>query len=245
MTKNKPVEKMVFQKKILIATAVTLALAMIAANSFLQNQTNQSALPLVLANDNQSQPKTPALPAKQADDAPKNQPTTADSLTAEEQEAVLAKIMPKGVPEIYGSELEISFDEPEKAIVVLSKLDGDWIKTKQAIRLSDLNETQKQRYQKIGMQISCEFCCSARTLIAKNGLPACKCVHSAALRGAIKYLLKNHENEFSDEQVLEEATKIKTISFPKQMVQRALELQALRKPIDAITQNLPSQVGGC
>ena len=130
-------------------------------------------------------------------------------------------------------------------IAVLSELDGGWSNQKNAIRFSDLNPAEQQRFLAIGSKIACEFCCGARTLVAKDGKPACGCAHSAAMRGLAKYLLQKHAAEFSDQQILEELTKIKTISFPKQMVQRALELKALGKNIDAETQNLPPQVGGC
>ena len=170
---------------------------------------------------------------------------TTGGLTAGERKAVFEQILPRGMPSVYGNELGISFDQPEKMIAVLSKLDGDWSSQKNGIRFSDLNTTEQQRYRAIGSRIACEFCCGARTLVAKDGKPACSCTHSAALRGLAKYLLQNHAAEFSDQQILEELTKVKTISFPKQMVQRALELKALGKSIDAETQNLPSQVGGC
>ncbi len=170
---------------------------------------------------------------------------TTGNLTVGERKAVFEQILPHGTPSLYGKELGISFDEPEKMIVVLSKLDGDWVNQKSGIRFSDLNATEQQRFLAIGSRIACEFCCGARTLVAKDGKPACSCAHSAAMRGLAKYLLQEHASEFSDQQILEELTKIKTISFPKQMVQRALELKALGKGIDAETQNLPSQVGGC
>ncbi len=170
---------------------------------------------------------------------------TAGNLTVGERKAVFEQILPHGTPPTYGNELGISFDQPETAISVLSKLDGDWVNEKNGIRFSDLNAAEQQRYLAIGSRIACEFCCGARTLVAKDGKPACSCAHSAAMRGLAKYLLQKHAVEFSDQQILEELTKIKTISFPKQMVQRALELKALGKGIDAETQNLPSRVGGC
>jgi len=162
-----------------------------------------------------------------------------------ERKAVFEQILPHGTPPMYGNELDISFDQPEKMIAVLSELDGDWVNEKNGIRFSDLDKAEQQRFLAIGSKIACEFCCGARTLVAKDGKPACGCAHSAAMRGLAKYLLQKHAAEFTDKQILEELTKIKTISFPQQMVRRALELKALGKNIDAETQNLPSQVGGC
>lgn len=170
---------------------------------------------------------------------------TVDDLTVGERQVLLVEILPHGVPASYGTELRISFDKPEPMIATLSKLDGEWVNGKSGIRFEDLNKSAQQRYLKIGSQIACEFCCGARTLVSKDGTAACQCAHSAAMRGLAKYLLQKHAAEFSDKQILEELTKIKTISFPKQMVRRAFELEANGKPINAITQNLPSQVGGC
>lgn len=167
------------------------------------------------------------------------------TMSPEQQQALLAEIIPKGAPPIYGEELGITFDQPEQAIVVMSKLDGGWTKLDQSVWFKDLGDAEKQRYLKIGSSIACEFCCGANTLITKEGEAACGCAHSAAMRGLAKYLLKNHAGEFSDEQILEEITKVKTLSFPKQMVERAIQLKGQGKSIYEVTQSLPSQVGGC
>ncbi|MBI4044728.1 MAG: hypothetical protein HY392_03390 [Candidatus Diapherotrites archaeon] len=175
-----------------------------------------------------------------------NQPVAAQpTMSPQEQAALLAEIIPKGAPPVYGEELGITFDDPERAIVVLSKLDGGWTKLDQSIWFKDLGDQEKSRYIKIGSSIACEFCCGANTLITKEGEAACGCAHSAAMRGLAKYLLKNHAGEFSDEQILEEITKVKTLSFPKQMVERAIQLKGQGKSIYEVTQSLPSQVGGC
>lgn len=167
------------------------------------------------------------------------------TMSPEQQQALLAEIMPTGVPPVYGEELGITFDQAEQAIVVLSKLDGGWTKLDQSIWFKDLGDAEKQRYIKIGSSIACEFCCGANTLITKEGEAACGCAHSAAMRGLAKYLLKNHAGEFTDEQILAEVTKVKTLSFPKQMVERAIQLRGEGKTIYEVTQSLPSQVGGC
>lgn len=218
-----------------------LVLGVTLLNSFLQAQiqtqvTGYSTL-------------TAATPAATTNPAPNR---SVNNLTVGERQALLAEIIPKGIPEIYGSELGISFDQPETAIVTLSKLDGGWtdgqgndLTDGKGIKFADLAPAEQQRYLQIASKTSCEFCCGARTLITRQGEAACGCAHSAAMRGLAKYLLKNHASEFSDQQILEQVTKIKTLSFPKQMVQRALELQAAGQPVDSVTQNLPTQVGGC
>ena len=137
-------------------------------------------------------------------------------------------VIPKGIPEIYGKELGVSFDDvsasnPQKAdatIAVLSDFD---------VKLS-LNEEQKKRYINIlyvmenGM--SCEYCCGARAIIFENGEAACGCAHSYAMRGLAKYLLINHNDEYTDTEILDEMGKWKTLFFPGPMTQKATILKA-------------------
>lgn len=133
-------------------------------------------------------------------------------------------ILPKGIPDIYGKELVVSFDDisaatPEKAQQTLNKLG----QLDQKIVLSG---TGLKRYIAIASQISCEYCCGAESIIFKNGEAACGCAHSAAIRGLAKYLIVNHANEYSDEQILEELGKWKVLFFPAQLTQKAAVLQA-------------------
>ena len=100
-------------------------------------------------------------------------------------------VFPKGVPEIYGKELGVSFDDvsvnnPTKAdntISILGALDDK----------ITLTEEQKERYIKVLYEdengISCEYCCGARAIIFENGEAACGCAHSYAMRGLTKYLI--------------------------------------------------------
>ncbi|HLD56779.1 MAG TPA: hypothetical protein VJA47_00630, partial [archaeon] len=67
-----------------------------------------------------------------------------------EIKAVLDKIMPKGVPEVYGTELKVSFDDPVKAIDILANFDADLNPGKGGIKFEELTQTQKDRYLKIG-----------------------------------------------------------------------------------------------
>jgi len=134
-----------------------------------------------------------------------------------------SKILPKGVPAIYGSELGVSFDDVSpydqaKADQTISKLGA-------LDKKITLNEAQKQRYINIlyNMEngISCEYCCGARAIIFPDGQPACGCAHSYAMRGVTKYLLTKHAEEYTDAEILEEAGKWKTLFFPG-----AMELKA-------------------
>ncbi|MBI2579133.1 MAG: hypothetical protein HYW26_05455 [Candidatus Aenigmarchaeota archaeon] len=148
------------------------------------------------------------------------------------QSAVLSSIdvTPKGVPAVYGAELGISYDDvsagnPQKADATIQKL--------AAYDTSiELDAQQLERYVKIAGQISCEYCCGADSIIFtkdsgqyKKGDAACGCAHSYAMRGLAKYLITQHGDEFTDDQILEELGKWKTLFFPDILAQKAAVLQ--------------------
>lgn len=139
-------------------------------------------------------------------------------------QAMMARIIPKGIPAIYGSELGVSYDDPVSAMKVMAPMD-DGI---------TLTAEQNARYVKIASQISCEYCCGAESIIFPNGQAACGCQHSYTMRGLAKYLLTKHGTEYSDEQVLEELGKWKTLFFPKQILTKALAFESAGKAINTI-----------
>jgi len=123
-------------------------------------------------------------------------------------------VLPKGIPDVYGKELGISYDDvsvsnPQKAESTIKKLG-----------LFDVNLNLEgealQRYIQITNSISCEYCCGAQSITFPDGQPACGCAHSYAMRGLAKYLLTEHP-EMSDEAILEELGKWKTLFFPDVM----------------------------
>ncbi|MBI3032495.1 hypothetical protein HYY69_03400 [Candidatus Woesearchaeota archaeon] len=139
----------------------------------------------------------------------------------------LPDIIPKGVPAIYGKELGVSFDDvsssnQQKANEVIQKL-GDLDNT------ITLTGADKERYINVLYKkengIACEYCCGARSVIFENGEPACGCAHSYAMRGLTKYLITKHGKEYTDDQLLEEAGKWKTLFFPGILQQKAQVLQ--------------------
>ncbi len=164
-------------------------------------------------------------------------------------------VIPKGVPEIYGKELGVSYDDvsaanlqkAESTIQKLGVLDNQISLTGDALN----------RYKETLIQISCEYCCGADSIIFSNGQAACSCAHSYAMRGLAKYLLKNHAGEYTNDQILEELGKWKTLFFPGQITQKASVLQ--QKGVELNYINLASnkyrgieagasgsgQVGGC
>ncbi len=153
---------------------------------------------------------------------------------------IAAQILPKGVPEIYGAELKVTFDKVEDGLNILGALDADLNPKQGGIFFANLTDNQKQRYLKIGFMIACEYCCGATSLITKDGQPACGCAHSAAMRGLAKYLLTKHENQYTDEQILDQLAKWKSLFFPQQTVQKYMQANGLGG-----AQGLPNMVGGC
>ena len=129
----------------------------------------------------------------------------------------------KGIPAIYGKELGVSFDD------VNVKNPGKADETIRKLGILDVNLNlqgkELERYINIASKISCEYCCGAESIIFSNGQPACGCAHSYAMRGLAKYLLEKHDKEYSDDQILEEMGKWKTLFFPGSISAKAVILK--------------------
>ncbi len=158
---------------------------------------------------------------------------------------IKSSFVPSGIPEIYGKELNVSFDQVQDAINKVAPLDPTYGQKKISLSGDELN-----RYIDVGSKIACEFCCGVKTLVFENGEAACGCAHSQMMRGLTAYLIKNHP-EVSNEKILEELTKWKRVYFPKQSLSQELErLAKSGEPgIDQILKEfpdfLPQMVGGC
>ncbi|MEK6840124.1 MAG: hypothetical protein AABX72_04215 [Nanoarchaeota archaeon] len=132
-------------------------------------------------------------------------------------------VTPKGVPEIYGKELGLKYDDislqnKQKTDATINRLGT--LDKQLSVQGKDL-----QRYIAIVSKISCEYCCGAPGIITADGQPACGCAHSYAMRGLAKYLLLEHGDEYTDDQILEELGKWKTLFFPQQLAQKAQVLK--------------------
>ncbi|MBI2550632.1 hypothetical protein HYV83_05670 [Candidatus Woesearchaeota archaeon] len=170
------------------------------------------------------------------------------------QDAIKA-VVPTGTP-LYGAELGVSFDDPINSLNILAKLDSQ-------VPTNSLTEEEKARFIDVGTKISCEFCCGAPSVIDSTGRSLCGCSHAASFKGLSKYLIKNHPNEWTDDEILLELTKWKSLYYPKNMVEKAvaalengLELtpavlndRDLLKKVKAgdttSIGELPTMVGGC
>lgn len=170
----------------------------------------------------------------------------------------------KGVPNIYGNEMNLSFDNVEPAMNTMKQYDPDYGGTKLS-----LSSEEMSRYTKIGLIIACEYCCGVTSIVFPNARAACGCAHSQAMRGLLTYLIKYHGSEFSDDQLLRELARWKGRYFPKQMMNKVSEqIQSgeyttdvasllldvkLPKynnskgkiPLPTSITDLPSMVGGC
>ena len=132
-------------------------------------------------------------------------------------------VIPKGVPAIYGGELGVGYDDVSSADQ--KKADSTINKLGALDRQIVLSGKDKERYISIASQISCEYCCGVDSIIFKDGSAACGCAHSFAMRGIAKYLIKNHATEFTDDEILEELGKWKTLFFPANIAKKASVLK--------------------
>lgn len=151
-------------------------------------------------------------------------PTTGLATASSDNTALLAAILPKGVPDVYGAELGVSFSDIDpnneaKADATIKRL----ALLDEGIKLegNDLN-----RYIRITNSISCEYCCGVPAITDSEGNAACGCAHSYAMRGVAKYMIQKHGSEFTDLQVLEELGKWKSLFFPDAIAAKAKILES-------------------
>ena len=164
-------------------------------------------------------------------------------------------VVPKGIPDVYGKELGIKYDDI--SINDLAKTESTINKLALFDNGINLEGNILQRYIGITNAISCEYCCGAQSITFSDGQAACSCAHSYAMRGLAEYLLTKHP-EMKDEEILNELGKWKTLFFPDSINAKASILKESGIELDYI--NLASnkyrgieqgnvqggtQVGGC
>lgn len=175
-------------------------------------------------------------------------------------------VIAQGVPEIYGPELGVSFDQAQNMINILKQFDPTYGRQKIVLTGEGL-----QRYIEIGLRISCEYCCGAKAIVNTDGRAACGCAHSQAMRGLAAYLIQNHGSDYNNDEILRELARWKGVFFPKQMIKKMVnQLQGGQKftpdtaslimgyglpdygrggggsiPLPSEIKDLPSMVGGC
>ncbi len=167
---------------------------------------------------------------------------------------VMAAMIAKGTPE-YGEALGVSFDDPANSVNTLAKLHNQ-------VPTSQLTAEEKQRYVNIGTKISCEFCCGAPAVIDQNGRDLCGCAHALSFMGLSKWLIKN-QPEWTDEEILTELTRWKTLYYPRNMIEKGVAaaengmeltpavlndpnlLKKIKAGDTSSIGSLPEMVGGC
>lgn len=161
---------------------------------------------------------------------------------------IKASFIPSGVPEIYGEELDISYDAVQDAINKVRIFGPTYGEEDKKITLTGAD---MERYKEIGESIACEYCCGVKTLTKEDGSAACGCAHSIMMRGLAAYLIKNHPDEFNDEEILGELEKWKITYFPKQTLSAKLtEMEkagesGVKELLEEFPDFLPQMVGGC
>ncbi len=183
-------------------------------------------------------------------------PKTLEDISAEDEKELLAYLqfkyikqsfIPTGVPEVYGEELNISFDRVQDAINKVRIFGPTYGQGSNKIVLAG---DDLKRYIDIGFKIACEYCCNVKTLVNKDGSAACGCAHSIMMRGLTAYLIKNH-SELTNEEILQELTKWKTTYFPKQTLSAQLfemekaGVEGIKELLETFPEFLPQMVGGC
>ena len=121
----------------------------------------------------------------------------------------------QGMPNIYGTELGVNYDDVQNSMNVMKQFDLGYGHKKPTLTTEEM-----KRYTSVNLRISCEFCCGAKAIVTATGEAACGCAHSQAMRGLTAYLIKNHGAHYTDDEILRELARWKGRYYPKQMVKK-------------------------
>jgi hypothetical protein len=113
-----------------------------------------------------------------------NEESSKEALAYLRFKEIEASFIPSGVPDVYGQELDISFDQVQEAIDKVRVFGPTYGEGGKKIILTGQD---LERYINIGSQTACQYCCGARTLVSENGEAACGCAHSQMMRGLAAY----------------------------------------------------------
>tara|TARA_Y100000034_G_C6863105_1_gene393073 strand:+ start:412 stop:1089 length:678 start_codon:yes stop_codon:yes gene_type:complete len=148
------------------------------------------------------------------------------------QKQAMKVLFPTGTPE-YGFDLGISFDDPVGSQEILV---GMYKELKSEVKKN--NPEAFQQYIDLASNpygISCEFCCGVGPIGAdEKGNSRCGCNHASALQSITIYLA---DKGYSDEEILREAMKWKTVWFPQVMLELVLGYE--------VDDDIPVMVGSC
>ncbi len=159
---------------------------------------------------------------------------------------IQAEAIPTGVPSIYGAELNVSFDQVQASIDVMAKFDPTY--GEDGIALTGAN---LERYVRVASATACKYCCTATTLVKPDGSAACSCDHSQAMRGLAAYVIANHPDDYTDDELVEELNRWRAVYFPRQTLTEALVARqnsgepGIEEIMTEFPEFMPQMVGGC
>lgn len=178
-------------------------------------------------------------------------------LSAEDEQAAMTFLkfrqikktaIPFGIPEVYGKELDVSFDDVQESMNKMRGMGPTYGTEGEKLTLTG---DELKRFVDIGQKTACEYCCGVRILVNDDGSAACGCAHSIVMRGLAAYLIQNHSNDMTDDEILETINKWKQTFFPKQTLAAIFDelKQDGDTDIDTMLKEfpdfLPQMVGGC
>lgn len=134
--------------------------------------------------------------------------------------------LPTGTPPIYGETLGVAYEDVrQSAPKTAEKTIQEFADYDTSITLTgELEDRYINILYRMNGGISCEYCCEAPAIITEDGESGCGCAHAYAMRGLTKYLLTEHGDEMTDEQIFTEIARWKTRYFPTQTKAKAAGL---------------------
>lgn len=127
-------------------------------------------------------------------------PNTGDALA--DAKVILTPI---GKP-FYAPE-DISFDDPINA-------QKKWGAYLQSIQLSG---EQQKRWNSLINTFTCDYCCGGPSRV--TAIARCGCAHSRAWQGFFKYMITTYGDQYSDDELMGEASRWKALWYPKGMLE--------------------------
>ncbi len=114
-------------------------------------------------------------------------------------------MLPTGTP-FYAPE-GISFDD---AIGALSK----WGQYEDSLQLTG---DVQARWEKVVSTMTCDYCCGTPTNVTH--INNCGCAHAKAFRSIAKYLLQNYGDKYSNDEIIGELQRWKSVWYPKNTIE--------------------------
>ncbi len=152
-------------------------------------------------------------------------------------QSAIEVMVPTGSPE-YGDAIGVTFDDP---LVSLDKLAKAYPALNAQIKEKPELWSRFINLASNNYGVSCEFCCGVGPAgVTKDGKAKCGCQHLPALLSVTQWLMLN--TDYSDAEILREVMRWKTLFFPKDMVNLAVQVAG---GDTSSLEAMPAMVGGC